>query len=179
MSEPTAPGPADIRNAAVDLLARREHSYKELLTKLARRFDDTDLIEQELGKLAEADLQSDRRFCEVFVRSKCQQGQGPQRIGLELKQRGINEALIRELLWDADIDWYELLQQLYDRRFLQRATQKDSSQDPEQDQPRDHQDYQHNQQRKAAEQKERAKRIRFLQYRGFGFELIRQVMAEE
>ncbi len=145
-------GPGDIRRAAIDLLARREHSRQELCSKLNRRFPDSDAIAEQLDALAVAGLQSDRRFCEVFVRSKWQQGQGPQRIRRELEQRGIGGALQRELLWEAGIDWHASLQELYQRKFEGRA---------------------------AHDQKERARRMRFLHYRGFGFDLIRQVMADD
>jgi regulatory protein len=142
---------ANIRHAAIDLLARREHSYQELLAKLGRRFDDRALIEVQLDQLVSSDLQSDQRFCESFVRSRSlSQGHGPRRIAQDLRQRGVSDSLIREYLWDAaDIDWTALLQQLYRKRY------GDS-------QPVDYQ--------------EKAKRMRFLQYRGFDYELIRQVL---
>jgi regulatory protein len=149
MNEPAAINPIDIRRAAIDLLARREHSFKELQAKLCRRFAAAELVEQQLEALVVDNLQSDHRFCETFVRSKCAQGQGPQRISQQLQQRGIEGALIQELLWHAEIDWHELLQQLYRRRYGDSAP---------------------------ADQKERAKRLRFLQYRGFSFDQIRQLL---
>jgi regulatory protein len=150
MPEATASGPADIRHTAIGFLAQREHSRHELGAKLGRRFADSEAIALQLDALAAAGLQSDRRFCEVFVRTRTRQGQGPQRIGRELKQRGIDEALLREMLWEADIDWLASLQELYRRKFEGRPI---------------------------GDPKERAKRMRFLQYRGFDFDLIRQVMA--
>ena len=95
MHEPAAVNPSDIRRAAIDLLARREHSFKELQDKLCRRFaavelvELVELVEQQLNTLVADGLQSDRRFCEIFVRSKSGQGQGPQRISQQLRQRGI------------------------------------------------------------------------------------------
>ncbi len=142
--------PGDIRRAAMDLLARREHSRQELAVKLCRRFDNGDTVAQQLDDLAAAGLQSDRRFCEIYVRAKYQQGQGPQRISQELKQRGVDDALVAKLVWEADIDWLASLQHLYQRKYPEKTVQ---------------------------DQKERAKRMRFLQYRGFGFDLIRQLMA--
>jgi regulatory protein len=149
--DPPAPAAADIHRAACALLARREHSYAELRSKLSRRFVTEALIEQQLDRLVAADLQSDRRFCETYVRSKYQQGQGPQRISQALKQRGIDAALIQEMLWDADIDWYQRLQQLYHRRYGELPM---------------------------TGVKERERRIRFLQYRGFHFDLIHRLLAE-
>lgn len=142
----------DIRRAAIVLLARREHSRYELTVKLGRRFDDVGAVLEQLDELATAGLQSERRFCEIFVRSKWQQGQGPQRISQALKQRGVDDTLVRELLWEADIDWLAALQELYQRKYSARAVKGP---------------------------KERARRMRFLQYRGFGFDLISQVVSSD
>ena len=140
---------AQLRPAATDLLARREHSRGELRAKLSRRFADQEALEQQLQWLAQEGYQSDRRFCEVFVRSRSQQGQGPQRIARELRQRGVSDALVRELLWESDVDWCEQLGALYRRRFGDAPI---------------------------ADPKERARRVRFLQYRGFPYDLIRDVV---
>ena len=121
------------------------------MTKLGRRFDDAAMIAVQLDELVASDLQSDRRFCESFVRSRSQQGQGPRRIAQGLRQLGVADDLVREYLWQADIDWFAALQQLYRKRFGET---------------------------KPADYKEKAKRMRFLQYRGFDYELIRDVLDD-
>ncbi|HIQ55035.1 MAG TPA: recombination regulator RecX, partial [Pseudomonas pachastrellae] len=51
--------PADIRRSAMDLLARREHSYAELQRKLRQRGASGDMAEVELDRLVEDGLLSD------------------------------------------------------------------------------------------------------------------------
>ena len=70
-----------IRIKAMDILARREHSRKELFTKLSSHFPDyIDQLDDVLDQLKEGHLQSDQRFAEAFVRSRVNRGQGPQRL---------------------------------------------------------------------------------------------------
>src|SRR5690606_7138195 len=72
--------PAAIRRTAMDLLARREHSYAEMLRKLRQRGAATELAEIELDRLQEQGLLSDERFCEAYVYSRSQRGYGPVRL---------------------------------------------------------------------------------------------------
>ena len=51
-----------VRLKAMDYLARREHSRRELALKLARKFPDSDELDRVLDTLAADGLQSDRRF---------------------------------------------------------------------------------------------------------------------
>jgi regulatory protein len=139
---------AEIRRAAMDLLARREHGRRELMEKLSRRFDDLDAVAAALEQLAREGLQSDQRFAEVFVHSRAQRLYGPLRIRQELQQRGIAAELIAAALEESGIDWLERLGRLQQGRFG--------------DVP-------------AADAKERARRLRFLQQRGFSFEQWRQL----
>ena len=64
--------PADVRRAAMDLLARREHSVEELRQKLARRFGrDQELdqvIVEQLDRLVDEGLLSDSRFAAAMLR---------------------------------------------------------------------------------------------------------------
>ena len=68
--------PAAIRRSAMDLLARREHSYSELLRKLRQRGAATDAAEIELDRLVEDGLLSDARFCEAYLYARSQRGYG-------------------------------------------------------------------------------------------------------
>ena len=138
-----------IRIKAMDILARREHSRKELFTKLSSHFPDyIDLLDDVLDQLKEDHLQSDQRFAEAFVRSRVNRGQGPQRLTAELQQRGVCSWIIEEALGSADVDWYQIAVQVLAKKY--RSPCKDFA--------------------------ERAKRSRFLQYRGFTPEQIRSVL---
>jgi regulatory protein len=132
------------RNAAMDLLARREHARSELERKLSRHFD-REAIAQALDRLAEEGLQSDRRFAEAFVRERATRGYGPQRINAELQQRGIADrvaqAALATVCEEEGIDWREQARSALCKKFGQATLPADF--------------------------RERARRLRFLSYRGF------------
>ncbi|MGD8177057.1 regulatory protein RecX [Marinimicrobium sp. ARAG 43.8] len=144
---------SDIRLAAMNLLARREHSRAELHEKLSRRFSDTAMAEQlneVLERLKEQSLQSDERFAEAFVRSRESQGKGPMRIMQELRFKGVDDSLIDACLDDRDERWWALAREVRVKRFG--------------DQP-------------VLSPKDKAKQARFLQYRGFSPEQARDAIA--
>lgn len=132
--------PAEIRLAAMNLLARREHSCKELQQKLRKRFPDADLVSTELQRLAEEGLQSDSRYAESFVRQRAGRGYGPVRVRQEMRERGIGDGDIALAFAAAAIDWREQAAAVYRKKF--------GAAEP-------------------GDMKERARRARFMQYRGF------------
>jgi len=136
--------PASIRRSAMDLLARREHSYTELLRKLRLRGAGTAEAEIELDRLVDDGLLSDERFCEAYVYARSQRGYGPAKLREELRQRGVAESLVEQTLAGDEWDWAALARQVFHKRF------------PEGE---------------ASEPTARAKQLRFMQYRGFsGFQ---------
>lgn len=147
MTQPTEEiKPAGIRRAAMDYLARREHARDELFHKLRSRFDVApEIIEQELDKLRQEGLQSDARLAEALVRSRVNRGQGPVKIRAELRGKGVDDAIIASALDECDVDWSELVGEVARKRFGEHGP---------------------------ANPRERAKRIRFLQQRGFSFDHI-------
>lgn len=135
-----------IRYRAMALLARREHSYLELQQKLRDKFQDSiDQVEQVLCGLQQDNLQSDERFAEVFLSSRVRMGQGPQRISLELQQRGVNKFLAEATVAKSDVDWFKLAESVRTKKYGDNPCN----------------DF-----------KERAKRSNFLHYRGFSSEQI-------
>lgn len=139
-----------IEAVCLRLLARREHSQKELLDKLALRGFERDDVGPVIQEMAERNWQNDERYAECYVRQRIQNGYGPIRIRYELQQRGIN---------DADLDaqaeeqggWQNLLLDLYCGKYDDQ---------------------------KSLTQNEWLKRSRFLQQRGFGGEMIKRLFAE-
>jgi regulatory protein len=137
------------RRIAVELLARREHSRRELTRKLATRGFPAAIIEPVLDELERSGALADGRFTDSFVRSRVAKGQGPQRIRAELAQRGIAATDADEVLRGADVDWLETIRAVRRKRFGSEL-------------PRDY--------------AERARQARFLQYRGFNSEQIRAAL---
>ena len=75
-----------IKTKAIDYLARREHSRKELQIKLEQHFTDGDLIQQVLTELETEKYLSNARFLESRIRHRLMQGQGRLKISQELTQ---------------------------------------------------------------------------------------------
>jgi regulatory protein len=121
---PAAPGPVDapvLRRAALDLLARREHSRSELQEKLRQRFGASPLIDEELDRLESERLLDDARFAEAFVRMHRNRGHGPLRILHELSQRGVATDLAEACVEPRSPDWISLARQWRARRFGESA----------------------------------------------------------
>lgn len=108
--------PSSIRISAMNLLAMREHSIKELTMKLSKKFDQLDWIHRELEKLKNEGLQSDQRFAEAYINMRLRQGKGALVIRLELKEKGVVDALIDEYLF-AYADWNTLALKVYIKKF--------------------------------------------------------------
>jgi len=128
------------RKQAMDLLARREHSRLELERKLLARSYLRDTLDEVLDALEAEGLLAEARFVESFVRARAGKGQGPTRIRADLIRRGIDESHIRAGLREAGHDWNALAAEVRRKRFGLDA-------------PNDF--------------TERARQMRFLQYRGF------------
>ena len=145
---------ADVRLAAMNLLARREHSRRELRDKLGRRFGQAgaiDIIEEQVQRLADENLQSDARFAKSYVRQRSERGYGPLRLDAELRERGIDDADVDEALAVAEVDWRALAARVLEKKFGGRS---------------------------APDLREKSRRLRFLQYRGFAADHYRHLLED-
>lgn len=141
--------PVQARRKAMDYLARRDHGRQELQSKLEAAGFDGATAQSAVEQLAREGLQSDQRFLESFVQSRINQGKGPVRIRLELRQHGIEEPLVDDCLESSDEDWADLASRIRVRKFKGGP-------------PRDF--------------REKARQMRFLQYRGFETEHIQRAL---
>ncbi len=139
------------RKKAMDLLARREHAADELGAKLVKSGFSAETASAAVAQLASEGLQSDARFVESFVQSRGNQGKGPQRIRADLRQRGVADAAIASALEAADPDWYALARETRERKFGPAIP---------------------------TEYKDKARQMRFLQYRGFETDQIRAALGQ-
>ncbi|MFC6669903.1 regulatory protein RecX [Marinobacterium aestuariivivens] len=106
----------EIKAAAIRLLARREHSRRELEQKLAARCDSA-LLQEALDRLQHEGYLSDARFTASYLRSKAAQGFGPMRIRSDLGRKGIGQELWQQALDEEPVDWFEQARDLARRRF--------------------------------------------------------------
>lgn len=107
----------DCEKRAVGLLARREHSRRELARKLADRGFDTGEIGEVLDRLAEAGWQSDRRYAESLIRARAARRYGPDRIANELAEQGVDDGVVNEAFAAEPQDWAELAREQLLARF--------------------------------------------------------------
>ena len=95
-------------NYAVSLLSRRDHSERELMTKLAQK-GYTDGAEEAIEKLKNGGYVSDERFARLYVRElQTLKRYGKRRIEQELYRKGVDRDTIREVLDETDFDESEL-----------------------------------------------------------------------
>ena len=108
---------SSIRNKAMDLLARREHSEQELRQKLKTRAYDADAIDEAMQALKADGLQSDERFTESYVNHRFNAGVGPLKIRYELRQKGVSDELADVFLEPLSDQWDELMTRQRVRKF--------------------------------------------------------------
>jgi regulatory protein len=143
MTKPTTP---NLRKICMDLLAYREHSRLELRNKLLLREFAADCIEPILDALISDNLLNDQRFAEAYTRMRARRGYGPIRIKQELNERGVASEWITNALRSTELDWWQLALEQKQKKFGLIVSKEFS---------------------------ERAKQMRFLQYRGFNNEQIK------
>ena len=134
-----------IRNVALGLLSRREHSVLELGRKLKSKGFSPQEIEPELQSLQAERLLSNERYTESYVHMRRQRGYGPLRIVMELRERGIDAQLAEHYLDIDNSNWLELLREQYVKKY--GSSTVDSYE-------------------------EKVKRVKYLQNRGFAIDWI-------
>ena len=144
--------PLFLRKTAMDYLARREHSEQELVRKLTGRGFGGDLVEAAVAELVADGLLSDARFAEAFVHSRFQRGSGPQKIRMELRERGVPGELVSLSIEAFEDQWRQRAREVREKKFGTSP-------------PGDF--------------RERSRQMRFLQQRGFTSEQISGAFKEE
>ncbi len=137
-----------LRERALRLLARREHSRAELAGKLRRYAAPEEDLEILLDDLSRRKLLSDERYAESRTHALSRK-YGAARIAHELRAKGLGKELAEQASGVARATEVERAREIWRRKF--RAAPKT--------------------------REERAKQMRFLQSRGFSFDAIRAVVA--
>lgn len=137
------------KHVAVRLLSRREHSAEEIRQKLAKREFEAEEIAAALLELRQGDWQSDERYTEAYIRSRRLKGFGPVRIASELRDRGVDAQIVSRYLSADDDIWWRTIEQEYQKKYHGHRFEN---------------------------YPEKAKRMRFLQYRGFPLDQIHEVV---
>ena len=140
--------PLSLHGRALGLLARRDHSRRELGAKLARHAEPADDIPALLDDLEQRKLLSDERFAEARARSLSKR-YGSTRIRQDLTQRGVASNLAKQASGAVRSSDVERARAIWTKRFGSPPT----------------------------DALQRGKQMRFLAMRGFPFDVIRQVIG--
>ncbi|HXY95497.1 MAG TPA: regulatory protein RecX [Steroidobacteraceae bacterium] len=127
------------------LLARRDFARAELCQRLDAAGFDARAVAEALAVLAAEGVLDDERYAHNYVNYHAGRGQGPIRIGADLRARGLAQPLIEAALASGP-DWHASAAAARARRFGKSAP---------------------------ADWREKARQARFLQYRGFSADHIR------
>ena len=141
------PAPS-LRERALRLLARREHSRADLARKLQAHARPEDDLEALLEELARRKLLSDERYAESRAH-KLSSKFGAARIAHELRAKGLDKGLAQQASGAARATEVERAREVWLRKF--RAAPKT--------------------------REERVRHVRFLQSRGFSFDAIRAAVG--
>ncbi len=144
---PTPPSPARLRSLAFALLARREWSRQALTEKLLESGAPADQVETLIAELVDSQYQSDERMAQMVVRANIRKGRGPARIQQDLKQHIIASNLAHSDIQDTN--WLAIAVALRQKKFGTLLPL-----DP----------------------KEKARQVRFLQYRGFDIDICQRAI---
>jgi regulatory protein len=139
--------PKSLKARAIALLSRREYARAELRAKLAGDRGESDIaatdVDALLDELSALGYLSDARFAQGMVRQKSG-GYSKRAIGASLKARGVDGAAASDALATVEIDDLDAMVALWRRRFGAPP----------------------------ANDKEKARQVRFLQSRGFSLSAI-------
>ena len=141
----------DAREAAIAMLARRDHSRAELERRLLSRGYSVEALAALIPELIESRALDDVRFAHHYVSYHVARGQGPLRIRVELEALGVGAELIEAALaWEQD--WPALAREQRSRRFGPRVP---------------------------VSRVEQLRQARFLQSRGFSSDHIRAALGAD
>jgi regulatory protein len=143
------PEPGDLRERALRLLARREHSRAELVRKLEQAGFDTSDIQPLLDEFEQKNWLSDRRFAESYVADHRARS-GSIKLAYDLRQRGVSDSIIEAVLSDSRDSEIDRAREVWKKKFGSLP----------------------------ADAAEKSRQMRFMQSRGFTFDIIRRAIGE-
>jgi regulatory protein len=138
-------------SAALALLARRDYASGELGARLQEKGYEGSVVASVLAELLSSGALNDARFAENYVSYHAQRGQGPVRIGADLKALKFSGDLIAAAL-DQVGDWNERALAVRQRKFGRAPPES---------------------------WREKTRQARFLQYRGFSSDHIRAALGTD
>jgi regulatory protein len=149
MKPKSTPEPGNLRERALRLLARREHSRAELIRKLEHAGFDASDIHPLLDEFEQKNWLSDRRFAESHVADHRARA-GSVKLAYDLRQRGVSDGIIEAVLSDSRDSEIDRAREVWKKKFGTAPS----------------------------DMTEKARQTRFLQSRGFTSDIIRRAIDE-
>jgi len=155
--------------SACRMLAIREHTEKQIRQKLLSKGFSFEVLEPCIDYLVKENWLCEKRYCNLFIRSKAAKGQGKKRIIHELKKQAVDWLIIEQALVVEAIDWQKNCHDTLAKKIRlsfdspSDFTQRDLCNQAQQGETL-----------ASLPLKERLKLERFLRYRGFSDQQIRQ-----
>jgi regulatory protein len=142
------PPEKSLRQRALEYLGKREYSYTELGQKLKAYAEEGDDVTALLDDFKQRGWISDARFTEQIVHAR-QAKFGSARIAHELREKGVADHLIQDAIEQVKDHELDNATEVWRKKFKSAPKNRE----------------------------EWAKQARFLQSRGFGFDLIKKVLS--
>lgn len=139
-----------LRQRALEYLAKREYSYVELGKKLKAYAEEGDDIAALLDDFKQRGWLSDARFTEQLVHARKAKF-GSARVANELREKGVDDGLIASAVETIKTNELENALAVWQKKYKAPPSNRE----------------------------EWAKQARFLQSRGFGFELIKKILNRQ
>lgn len=105
------------RKKAMDLLARREYGFAELVGRLGGAGFARETAEGVVVVLADEGLQDDVRYAASFLAAKSGRGTGPLRIRQALKEKGLSARTIDGAFAGDETDWFQRARAVRVKKF--------------------------------------------------------------
>ena len=141
--------PADLRERALRLLARREHSRAELMRKLEPAGSTREALNELLNDFVARNWLSDQRFAESYVADHKAKA-GSVKLAYDLRQRGVSDGIIEAVLGENRDSELDRAREVWNKKF--GIPPVDAT--------------------------EKARQIRFLLTRGFSPDIIRKTINQ-
>lgn len=139
-----------MRQRALEYLGKREYSYAELSQKLRNHLEEDESFEEITAILEDFKTRgwlSDARFTEQIVHARSHKF-GSAKIANELREKGVSQELIETAIEQVKENELDNAKEIWHKKFKAIPASRD----------------------------EWARQARFLQSRGFGFDIIKKVL---
>lgn len=135
----------ELYDYTIMLLAKKDYSSGSLSRLLKKLTEKEEYVDRVIRRLSDNYYLNDTQLITNLIDKHTRKLHGPTRIKQEIRQKGFPQELIDQKIEESGIDWYSMAKEASIKKFFDTPP---------------------------SEQKEKAKQIRYLQYKGFSMDMI-------